>query len=306
MSYGRKPTGGAANGMAAKRIKKEIADLAKENLGAITLTPNESNIFQWKATLPGPAGSPYEGGVFEVDIRIPEDYPFSPPHLQFVTKLYHCNVASTGAICLDLLKTAWSPALSLYKVILSLSSLLTDPNPADPLVPAIAQEYKRNRQKHDETARQWTRQYALPKTPATAIAAPAAPAPEPPRTFVPRPRPISRPGSSSVVPTQLAGTRRRHAHTNGGSGGGSSSRPIDLASDSESERELGNSSDIEVLGESSRNGAISGTSSSRARDPRGSKRARIGGANDGTDGVGGAGGGSGAGGNSDDVIVIDE
>lgn len=87
--------------MAAKRIKKEvsaavfaqqetdaaasdklsltnlqIADLAKENLGAITLTPNESNIFQWKATLPGPAGSPYEGGVFEVDIRIPEDYPW--------------------------------------------------------------------------------------------------------------------------------------------------------------------------------------------------------------------------------------
>lgn len=73
--------------MATKRIRKEvsfatqtlltaqIADLARENLGAITLAPNESNIFQWKAVIPGPAGSPYEGGEFEVDIRVPDDYP---------------------------------------------------------------------------------------------------------------------------------------------------------------------------------------------------------------------------------------
>jgi hypothetical protein len=71
---------GAAGGSCLFRhvslTNRQIADLAKENLGAITLTPNESNIFQWKATLPGPAGSPYEGGVFEVDIRIPEDYPW--------------------------------------------------------------------------------------------------------------------------------------------------------------------------------------------------------------------------------------
>ena len=57
----------------------------------------------------------------------------------------------------QLLKTTWSPALSLYKVILSLSSLLTDPNPSDPLVPAIAQEYRRDRKKHDQTAREWVK-----------------------------------------------------------------------------------------------------------------------------------------------------
>jgi ubiquitin-conjugating enzyme E2 D/E len=54
----------------------QIADLAKENLGQITLTPNETNIFQWRATLPGPSGSPYEGGMFDVDIRVPQDYPY--------------------------------------------------------------------------------------------------------------------------------------------------------------------------------------------------------------------------------------
>ncbi|EKC98300.1 hypothetical protein A1Q2_07314 [Trichosporon asahii var. asahii CBS 8904] len=56
-----------------------IADLARENLGAITLAPNESNIFQWKAVIPGPAGSPYEGGEFEVEIRVPDDYPYATP-----------------------------------------------------------------------------------------------------------------------------------------------------------------------------------------------------------------------------------
>jgi hypothetical protein len=54
----------------------QIADLAKESLGDIVLTPNESNIFVWRATLPGPQGSPYEGGLFDVDIRIPENYPY--------------------------------------------------------------------------------------------------------------------------------------------------------------------------------------------------------------------------------------
>ena len=76
-----------------------MADLAKEDLGDIKLEPDESNIFAWKATIPGPAGSPYEGGVFDVDIKIPGDYPFSPPRLHFLTKVYHCNIAPNGGIC---------------------------------------------------------------------------------------------------------------------------------------------------------------------------------------------------------------
>ena len=66
------------------------------------------------------------------------------------------------AICLDILKDEWSPALTVAKVLLSVQSLLTDCNPNDPLVTSIANEYLTNREKHDRTAVEWTRRYATP------------------------------------------------------------------------------------------------------------------------------------------------
>lgn len=87
--------------------------------------------FQWVSTIAGPKASPYEGGVFYLDIRFPQDYPFRPPKVTFSTRIYHCNINSQGGICLDILKDNWSPALSISKVLLSISSLLTDPNPGE-------------------------------------------------------------------------------------------------------------------------------------------------------------------------------
>merc|ERR1711985_146459 len=112
------------------------------------------------ATIMGPEGSPYQGGVFFLNISFPADYPFKPPKVHFKTKIYHCNVNSEGVICLDILKSQWSPALTIQKVLLSISSLLTDPNPSDPLVPEIAQAYLKDRAKHDQTAREWVQKYA--------------------------------------------------------------------------------------------------------------------------------------------------
>ena len=146
--------------MSTKRIHKELRETLKFPIFNCSLGPVEEDIHHWTAVLMGPADSVYQNGVFRLDIRFPPDYPFKPPRITFVNKIYHPNVNSRGGICLDILKDQWSPALTITKVLLSISSLLTDPNPDDPLVPEIATLYKTNRSQYNKTAREWVQKYA--------------------------------------------------------------------------------------------------------------------------------------------------
>lgn len=146
--------------MALRRITKELADLKKDPPSNCSAGPEGDDLFKWEAVILGPTESPYQGGVFRLSIQFPVEYPFKPPHIQFLTKIYHPNVNPGGIICLDILKQAWSPALTISKVLLSITSLLTDPNPDDPFVPEIAHQYKTNREKYELEARIWTTRFA--------------------------------------------------------------------------------------------------------------------------------------------------
>ncbi|GAB2284822.1 Ubiquitin-conjugating enzyme E2 11 [Dionaea muscipula] len=147
--------------MASKRILKELKDMQKDPPTSCNAGPvDNKDMFHWQATILGPPGSPFAGGVFSLSIHFPPDYPFKPPKVAFKTKVYHPNINNNGSICLDILKEQWSPALTLSKVLLSICSLLTDPNPDDPLVPEIARVYKTSKQQYEQTAREWTQKYA--------------------------------------------------------------------------------------------------------------------------------------------------
>ncbi|KAL0675936.1 hypothetical protein Bca4012_003917 [Brassica carinata] len=147
--------------MASKRILKELKDLQKDPPSNCSAGPVAEDMFHWQATIMGPPDSPYAGGVFLVSIHFPPDYPFKPPKVSFKTRVYHPNINSNGSICLDILKEQWSPALTISKVLLSICSLLTDPNPDDPLVPEIAHMYKTDKSKYESTARSWTQKNRL-------------------------------------------------------------------------------------------------------------------------------------------------
>ncbi len=147
--------------MAQKRITKELKEIQRETLSIGSAGPREDNLFLWDAVLIGPTETPYSGGVFKLEINFPNDYPFKPPKVVFKTKVYHPNINENGGICLDILKDKWSPALTVSKVLLSICSLLSDPNPNDPLVPTIAQEYISNRESYNKNAKNWTLSYAI-------------------------------------------------------------------------------------------------------------------------------------------------
>ena len=143
-----------------RRIAKEIEE-CQNSQESIQVQAVGDDLSHLKGSFRGPDGTPYEGGNFQVDIQVPNDYPFRPPKMKFDTKLYHPNVSSqTGAICLDILKEQWSPVFTMRSSLISLQSMLHDPQPNDPQDAEVASHYLRDRKSFEETARYWTKQYA--------------------------------------------------------------------------------------------------------------------------------------------------
>ena len=142
------------------RLKNELKELETNAPTNCSANMVSDDIYHWQATILGPEGSPYENGVFYLQILFPQDYPFKPPKVKFITKIYHCNINNNGNICLDILKDQWSPALTISKILLSICSLMDDQNPNDPLMIDIANLYMKNKEEFIKMARTYTLQFA--------------------------------------------------------------------------------------------------------------------------------------------------
>ncbi|MCJ1484305.1 Ubiquitin-conjugating enzyme 13 [Schaereria dolodes] len=135
-----------------KRIVKETERLMAEPVPGISAVPHEDNLRYFDVMIHGPSQSPYEGGIFKLELFLPDDYPMTPPKIRFLTKIYHPNI--------DKLGRNWSPALQIRTILLSIQALLGAPNPDDPLANDVAQRWKEDEPAAIQTAREWTRKYA--------------------------------------------------------------------------------------------------------------------------------------------------
>ncbi|KAJ3615324.1 hypothetical protein NHX12_018892 [Muraenolepis orangiensis] len=150
--------------IAVQRIQREFKEVVKSEETSKNLIKVElvnDNFTDLKGEIAGPPDTPYEGGRFKLDIQIPETYPFNPPKVRFMTKIWHPNISSvTGAICLDILKDQWAAAMTLRTVLLSIQALLAAAEPDDPQDAVVANQYKMTPEMFKQTARLWSHVYA--------------------------------------------------------------------------------------------------------------------------------------------------
>ncbi|KAJ3441000.1 ubiquitin-conjugating enzyme e2 t [Anaeramoeba flamelloides] len=147
------------------RISKELKMLSLEPPEGISVWVVGSEVTQLEASIKGPKGTSYEDGQFKLTIQIPNRYPFEPPKIKFLTKIYHPNIDSSGRICLDTLKLppmgGWKPVISLGSILQMIRLLLEEPNPHDGLMAGISQEYIQNRRQFEKKAKETTLKYAV-------------------------------------------------------------------------------------------------------------------------------------------------
>jgi len=155
----------ACSNFKSPRIQREILSLKKNPPPGISCYPvDEAANNVLTASIVGTTGSPYEKGVFQLEVTVGDRYPFEPPRVRFRTPLYHPNVDGAGRICLDMLKMppsgSWKPVFTIEGLLTSIQYLMTNPNPDDPLMPDIASQYKYNKEEFNREARAWTQKHA--------------------------------------------------------------------------------------------------------------------------------------------------
>ena len=142
---------------ATVRLTRELSKLMSDSDkvdGIIIEKPDD--LMLWFAKINGPIETPYEEGIFDIQLRFDEDYPVKPPSVRFLTPMFHPNIYRDGKICVDILQShEWTPAQNVRTILVSIMSLLMDPNPASPANREAAELYNKNKVAYDQKVREF-------------------------------------------------------------------------------------------------------------------------------------------------------
>ncbi|KAJ8947879.1 hypothetical protein NQ318_010025 [Aromia moschata] len=150
--------------MQRQRLSRELAKMRNTPPQGICVFPKDDNLSSLEVKIVGPDDTPYKNGVFTLEVLVPERYPFVPPSIKFITKVYHPNIDDNGRICLDLIKMPpagrWKPTIGVEGLLIAVRMLLETPNPEDPLMADIAEEFKNHKDDYVRKAKMYTEKYA--------------------------------------------------------------------------------------------------------------------------------------------------
>ncbi|KAF2800383.1 ubiquitin-conjugating enzyme [Melanomma pulvis-pyrius CBS 109.77] len=152
---------------ASKRLFKEYKGLSSDAPEGITAGPvTEDDMFLWEALIQGPEGTPFEGGVFPAELKFPKDYPLAPPSMRFLVDVWHPNVYPNGQVCISILhppgddpnhyeqaSERWSPIQSVEKILISVMSMLAEPNDESPANVEAAKMWREKRADYEKVVR---------------------------------------------------------------------------------------------------------------------------------------------------------
>ncbi|KAL9240058.1 hypothetical protein vseg_014319 [Gypsophila vaccaria] len=147
-----------------KQLAKELKNLDETPPEGIKVGVNDDDFTTIFADIDGPAGTPYENGVFRMKLILSSDFPYSPPKGYFLTKIFHPNISNAGEICVNTLKKDWNPTLGLRHVLLVIRCLLIEPFPESALNEQAGKMLLENYEEYARLARLYTGIHAKPKT----------------------------------------------------------------------------------------------------------------------------------------------
>jgi ubiquitin-protein ligase len=120
------------------------------------------NMYHWEGQVYGPIDSLYQDYGYKVDIELPADYPQSALKIKFITPMQHVNVNKDGNICMDILKDKWTSTQCISSILISLASLLRDPNTTDPFNPDLADLYEKDKKEYEKKIRNFCKRHGIP------------------------------------------------------------------------------------------------------------------------------------------------